>query len=632
MSWSASRAVITLVMLFCLTPTSAKAQSVAGHTLPVKGSPNAVVEIVEVGEYECPFCARAQGTLKELARLYPDTVRFTFLHQPLPFHDLALPTALISVVAQEQGKFWEFSELIFAEQRQLSAQNTRAIAARVGLPPARVEEASKSPRIQGIVENQRRVANALGAKGTPSFFVNGTAIKGALGIEAFKRIIDIEVALSGKASASPERAEAYRMGRIKDTNPDLYRFLYAGEMPLPAKAEAAPPKQRVTLSEKEPVYKATVNPTDAARGDVRTALVTLVTFLGYQCVHSGTAMANFNALQERYGDTLRLVIKHLPLSIHTHAEAAAIAAMCAQEQGKFWEMNTHLFANKRLSPAALRGKAKSAGLDLPRWKACIDGGSMVRRVHEDAALGRQIGARGTPISYINGRRVIGALPIEDLRSIIDAEMKRSQALVDAGQSIETLYDTLMKDAELLEPLEETVMTLDMSRAPTRGERTAPVQLVVFTDYQCPYCARLEPALHKLYTRYAGKVAITVKHYPLSFHREARGAAEAAYCAHKQGRFWPMHDGIFQADIQTLDAKVITKIAERIGLDMGHYTDCLAHPGTGAAIDADMAEGQRIGLQGTPTLMFNGRRYDMGFGASVDELAQTVELLLRADQD
>jgi protein-disulfide isomerase len=179
-----------------------------------------------------------------------------------------------------------------------------------------------------------------------------------------------------------------------------------------------------------------------------------------------------------------------------------------------------------------------------------------------------------------------------------------------------------------EPLDDADIKVDLVRSPTRGDRLHPVQLVVFVDYQCPYCAVLEPTLEALQTRYAGKLGVTVKHFPLSSHPQARPAALAAYCAHKQHKFWAMHEQLFAAQ-DALDSASIDAIAGRIGLDMGAYQECLDDPEASRHIAADQQEGRRAGLQGTPTLLFNGRRYDLSFGTSLESLAHTVDTLLAA---
>ena len=109
------QAGIALALGLILVAPLAWSQSLEGQPLPVRGSNLAVVEIVEVGDFECPHCAKAQAALKQVLEAYPQQVRLVFLHQPLPFHDQALQAALATRVAQKSGKFWEMADTFFAE-------------------------------------------------------------------------------------------------------------------------------------------------------------------------------------------------------------------------------------------------------------------------------------------------------------------------------------------------------------------------------------------------------------------------------------------------------------------------------------------------------------------------------------
>ena len=626
-SFGLRQAGTTLMLCLMLVAPQVSAQSIDGRAIPVRGSDLAVVEIVEVSDFECPYCAKAQGVLKAVMRHYPDKVRQLFLHQPLPFHNQALQSALASVVAQEHGKFWEFADTFFIEQGDLSTLHTRRVAQRHGINAQSMTEGTKRPEIQSFVEKNKQVGIALGVTGTPAFFINGTMIRGAKPLTSFKKIIDIEIAMAGQGPKTPESAAAYRQKRTKTNNAALHAYLYEGAPAPKAGDLATKPKAGPTPgSDSEPLFKATIRPDDPFLGDRAKALVTLVSFVGYQCNYSRKLMDSLTELKARHGDALGLVLKHLPLSIHPLGNEAAVTALCANEQGKFWEFNQALFSDNQLSPKAVFSKAKTVGLDIERLKACTDAGEVRRTIRQDGVLAQAVGARGTPTTFINGRQIVGAMPTEDLDAIIKAELVRVRKAVARGGVISEIYPSLMKRAQVLEPLDQQVLTLNTAQAPTRGHKSAPVQLVVFADYQCPYCAKLEETLQQVYQRYAGRVAVTVKHFPLSFHALARPAAEAAHCAKEQDKFWPMHDGL-SARYETLSAKVIDGVAQGIGLEMTRYSACRAAPATARAIEADIQEGKRIGLMGTPTLLFNGRRYDLSFGATPDDLSQTIDRLL-----
>ncbi|MGB0590175.1 MAG: DsbA family protein [Myxococcota bacterium] len=625
------KAGIALALGLILVAPKAWSQSLEGQALPVRGANLAVVEIVEVGDFECPHCAKTQAVLKQVLEAYPQQVRLAFLHQPLPFHDQALQAALASRVAQKSGKFWEMADTFFAEQSNLSTVHTRRVAMRHGITLEALNEGLKSPEAQAFIEANKQVGIALGVTGTPAFFINGTMVRGAKPFASFKKIIDIEIAMAGKGLMTAEAAAAYRQSRTRTNSAALHAYLYEGKAAPKAEDPATQAARNPTPgADNEPLFRATIRPSDPFLGDRQKALVTLVSFVGYQCSHSRTLMNTLSAMKGQYGDDIGIVLKHLPLSIHPLGREAAVTALCAAEQGKFWEVNRALFADNQVHGSAVQRKAQAEGLDMVALQACADAGNVRTLIREDGILAQTVGARGTPTTFINGRQIVGAMPAKALSAIVDAELARVRASVAEGQPITEVYPALMQHAQVLEPLEERVVPLDMARAPTRGNAEAPVQLVVFADYQCPYCASLEQNLQQVYQRYAGRVAVTVKHFPLSFHKAARPAAEAAYCAYDQEKFWPMHDGL-SVRFEELSAAVIQEVAAAIGLDMTRFGVCLSEPTTAQAIDADIREGQRIGLMGTPTLLFNGQRYDLSFGASPDDLSQTIDRLLNDTQ-
>jgi protein-disulfide isomerase len=134
-----------------------------------------------------------------------------------------------------------------------------------------------------------------------------------------------------------------------------------------------------------------------------------------------------------------------------------------------------------------------------------------------------------------------------------------------------------------------------------GSPDAPVTLVEFTDYQCPFCKRFHdrtwPELKKKYID-TGKVRYVVRDMPLSFHEQAEPAAIAARCAGAQGKFWPVHEALFNAQ-ETLSPAMIRKTALGFGVEAGEFDRCSKDPATRAAVDADASEAERIGVNGTP---------------------------------
>lgn len=167
------------------------------------------------------------------------------------------------------------------------------------------------------------------------------------------------------------------------------------------------------------------------------ALVTIVEVSDFQCPFCGKVVPTLNDLEKQYGHDLRLVFKHNPLSFHPRAMPAAMAAECAREQGKFWQMYESMFANQRaLEDTDLEKYAKEAGVDMNRWKACVSSNKFKSRIEEEQAKMVALGARGTPAFFINGRFLSGAQPIENFKTIIDEELKKAK---DSGVARKDYY-------------------------------------------------------------------------------------------------------------------------------------------------------------------------------------------------
>jgi protein-disulfide isomerase len=172
---------------------------------------------------------------------------------------------------------------------------------------------------------------------------------------------------------------------------------------------------------------------------------------------------------------------------------------------------------------------------------------------------------------------------------------------------------------LLEPYRVEVAAGD---DPAKGPATAPVTLVEFSDFQCPYCARVGPTLKRVEETYGEKVRIVYRDFPLlQIHNNAAKAAEAGSCAADQGKFWPLHDKMFenQAKLSVPDLKQLAKDA---GLDAAAFDQCLDSGKKSAEWNEDLKDGERYGVTGTPAFFVNGRL--LGGAASFEKLAEVID--------
>jgi protein-disulfide isomerase len=173
-------------------------------------------------------------------------------------------------------------------------------------------------------------------------------------------------------------------------------------------------------------YRVHVDLADApVRGNPK-APVTVVEFSDFQCPFCERARPTVARVRQFYGDKVRWVFRHFPLSFHPYAEKAGEAAACAGDQGRFWEMHDQLWAHHdKLDVADLRGYAGAIGLDTAAFDRCLDSGRHAGLVERDRAAGVSYGVSGTPAFFVNGRPLVGAQPFEAFQEVIDDELRRA---------------------------------------------------------------------------------------------------------------------------------------------------------------------------------------------------------------
>jgi protein-disulfide isomerase len=161
-----------------------------------------------------------------------------------------------------------------------------------------------------------------------------------------------------------------------------------------------------------------------------------------------------------------------------------------------------------------------------------------------------------------------------------------------------------------------------AEGPSQGPADAPVTIIEFSDYQCPFCKRAEPTVEQIVARYPEQVRLVYRDYPLdSIHPLARGAAEAANCAADQGKFWEYHKLLFQSSPK-LDKDTLHQLAEKAGLDLAAFDACVAEKRHDAEIDKDVKAGQEAGVSGTPAFYVNG--IPLSGARSFDEFAELIQ--------
>ncbi len=194
---------------------------------------------------------------------------------------------------------------------------------------------------------------------------------------------------------------------------------------------------------------------------------------------------------------------------------------------------------------------------------------------------------------------------QQLERVLAELEEQREAISELKESVERLEQVSRAVKERRGQAEQPRMvTVSTDRRPFKGDVEAPVTLVEFSDFQCPYCARffhdVLPALERDLIA-SGKLRFVYRHYPLPIHAQARSAAQAANCAQRQGKFWEMHDWLF-ANQAALDGPAFARAGRDLGLDVAAYDACRESPEVKAEVERDIRDAVKAGVRGTPAFV------------------------------
>lgn len=340
------------------------------------------------------------------------------------------------------------------------------------------------------------------------------------------------------------------------------------------------------------------------------APVTILVFSDFECFLCARSANTLSQIGDR-GDDIRVIFKHAPSVTNPHALMAHEAALAAGAQGKFWEMHDRLFENQnRLTRADLLRYAKAVGLNLAAFQLALDSHVYLPIIERDLAEAKGLGITSIPTFFVNGRRLVGPQGYASLGAVIET--------VIAGSPVDHRAPA---DINASGPAQ----AIDLNHAPTRGPASAPVSLVEFGDFQCPFCAESAPVLKKLLAAYPTQIRLGFKHYPLPMHKEAPLAQEAALAADAQGKFWEMYDLLFATQDKLSRDDLIAK-ARRLELDVSRFTRDLDSHKFKSIVDADRQEGDRLGVDGTPYFFING--HGISGALSFAEFRRLIEAAIK----
>ena len=338
------------------------------------------------------------------------------------------------------------------------------------------------------------------------------------------------------------------------------------------------------------------------------APITIVVWSDHACGFCIRVQPTLDALVRLYPGQLRFVHRTLPLD--DEFTLAAEATLAAAAQGKLRPMSDRIYAaGGRLERTTLELIARQVGLDMIRFRADLDSHAHRKQIAADIADAAALGVTGTPTFFINGRPVHGNQPLKVFADLVDEELVRVagkpqpyEALVAGGVLAADAKDDTRERFEL-DATRVYRMGLGLP-GHQRGPDTAPVTIIAWGDFQCPYCAKQAPMLAAIHRKYGDRVRIVFRHLAMLFHRQASLPHEASLAAADQGKFWAFHDALYR-NPGALGRSDLERFASEAKLDLAKFRAALDDRRYRDLVVAEGAAAEALGVEGTPTLFVNG---------------------------
>ena len=262
--------------------------------------------------------------------------------------------------------------------------------------------------------------------------------------------------------------------------------------------------------------------------------ISIVVFSDFECPYSAQLFFVLEKLQAKYSNQLHITYKQSPLPIHPDSPLAHKAALAAGRQGRFDAMAQLLYTNQKPQDlSTLSSFANQLHLDVARFRRDLNSSSVAAELAEDMEESRAFAVNQTPMLFLNGKSLIGYQSEETLAALID-----SSTAQNAGAGAAPAVSQA-------EPLDPTLLAeIQATPIASKGAKDAPLTIIEFTDFQCPFCRAAVAPIEQLMATRSREVRWIVHAFPLDFHPDSELATEAALAAGEQGKFWEMHDLIF----------------------------------------------------------------------------------------
>lgn len=596
-----------------LSPKETQAQEPAKkneiYNVPVgdsifRGPEDAPVTIINFSDFQCPFSKRSVDYMETVMKRYNGKVRYVFKHFPLSFHKLAKPAANAAIAARNQGKFWEYYAKLYNDVKNVTEENLVAYAKELKLDIDKFNTDRTSAETAAKVQEDISLGSVFGVRGTPTLFINGERIVGANNSKMEEVIV--------RQIAAGEQLKAKG---VKDPYTEIVKN---------GKTKFIPPKREAPAVSQD-VYKVEI-PSHAPVWGAEDALVTIVLFDDFECPFCSRLYATYEQLKKDYAGKIRIAFVNLPLGFHKKAKDAAYLGAAAHKQGKFWEMYDFLFTKQKEWGHAPDFKEwlESHKDELPAdWEALkkeMENKNIENLVAEDIKKATALGLRGTPASFVNGRFISGALPIDSFKKVIDEELKKAEGKNLKGDA---LYREIIKDgkpvvaknngnkAEKEDPNKIYSVSLSGKEA-VKGAKNPKVTIIEFSDFQCPYCSKANTMINSVVEKHKNDVKLVYKSFPLGFHKEAKPAAVFAYAAkkvHGNEMFFKIADILYakQSDWKGKTDEKFEAYAKEAGADWAKIKAEMAKPEIDQIISEDINEAGKHNIRSVPTFFVNGKK-------------------------
>src|SRR5690606_30774134 len=303
-----------------------------------------------------------------------------------------------------------------------------------------------------------------------------------------------------------------------------------------------------------------------------------------------------------------------PLGFHPRAQPASNVARAiykAKGDKAFWDAHDKIFDSQpKLSDEELLEAVKDLGVPASVLAQAISSDKYADKFEQSSDLANDFQARGTPHFFVNGIRVKGAQPFDAFKKIIDEQLKKANAMIKKGTPRSQIYAEIMKEGKTPPPPPKKEVAPAPADAPAKGNKNAKIIIQEFSDFECPFCSRVNPTIKTVLDKHGNDVKIVWRSMPLPFHQNAPLASEAAHEIYVQkgdAAFWEYHDKLFEGQKSPgLGREALEKYAsEMAGVDMAKFKKALDDRTHKARVEKDMEDGKQAGISGTPGFVVNG---------------------------